>query len=399
MCMCDGSGPRSTTRLKRSSFIQCVVSAMSSKTGASGVKPGPRRTQTWSLAGRLTALYAGSAFSLVLISTVLLHWSLVRSLAQEDDQFLIERAHVLRRLLNGDAAKSVELRWEVELEWQGFTAPQSYVRILDSDGTLAGETPGMPDQLPRELFPPAVARPEEVKQGRDVRSRGGQLFRVLSVAVDRAQDGRRYAVQVAMDRTSDEGVLRRSGRTLVFVQTVAMLVSLFGGYQIAHRGMRPVNTMATTAAKVRSGALGERLEVEGLPSELGALAGTFNEMLERLEESFSRLLRFSADIAHELRTPLNNLRGEAEVALRRARSQEDYRDVLSSSLEEYQRLSRIIDSLLFLARAESPEMQLCRERVDLGQELEAVKDFYEAAAQEKGVDIQVEVPGPVTAEV
>src|SRR5437867_1414872 len=111
MCMCDGSGQRSTTRLKRSSFIQCVVSAMSSKTGASGVKPGPRRTQTWSLAGRLTALYAGSAFSLVLISTVLLHWSLVRSLAQEDDQFLIERAHGLRRLLNGDAAKSVELRW------------------------------------------------------------------------------------------------------------------------------------------------------------------------------------------------------------------------------------------------------------------------------------------------
>ncbi len=367
---------------------------MSSKTGASGSERSPRRTP-WSLAGRLTAVYATAAFVLVLVSTLLIHWSLVRSLAEEDDQFLAERARVLARLVNEHAAKSVELRWEVESEWQGFQAPMSYVRILQPNGQTLAETPGMANELPRELFPPAVAISEELKQGRDVRSRGGQLVRVLSVAVGRPQ-GSEQIIQIAMDRTSDEDVVGRSSRMLVLGLAIAMAVSLFAGYQIAHRGMRPVNAMAETAATVRTGTLGERLHVEGLPSELGALAVTFNEMLGRLEESFNRLSRFSADIAHELRTPLNNLRGEAEVALRTGRSRED---VLSSSLEEYDRLSRIIDSLLFLARAESPEMQLKREPLDLSQELQAIKEFYEAAAQEEGVEIRVEAPGPVTAEL
>lgn len=367
---------------------------MSSKTGASGFERGSRR-RTWSLAGRLTAVYATAAFALVLVSTLLIHWSLVRSLAEEDDQFLSERAHVLARLVNEHSAKSVELRWEVESEWQGFQAPVSYVRILQPNGQTLVETPGMATELPRELFPAAVPISEEVKQGVDLQSRGGQLVRVLTVAVGQPNGGEQI-IQIAMDRTSDEDVVGRSSRVLVLVLTIAMLVSLFASYQIAHRGMRPVNAMAETAATVRTGTLGERLPIEGLPSELGALAATFNEMLGRLEESFNRLSRFSADIAHELRTPLNNLRGEAEVALRTGRSRED---VLNSSLEEYDRLSRIIDSLLFLARAESPEMQLKRERLDVCQELQAIKEFYDAAAQEKSVGIRVEAHAPVIAEL
>ncbi len=371
---------------------------MSSKTVASDARQRPR-PRSWSLAGRLTALYAGSAFALVMVSTILLHWNLVRSLEQEDDQFLIERAHVLRRLLGDEGSKALELRWEVESEWQGVSTPQSYVRILDATGKAIGETPGMKDHLPSELFPPALAGSEDVTQGCDIRSRTGQLFRVVALEVERPHAAGMQLVQIAVDRSGDEEVVRRSRRILALVLTAAMLVSLFAGYQIAHRGMRPITNMAATAATIRTGTLGERLQVERMPAEIGALAETFNEMLARLEESFDRLSRFSADIAHELRTPLNNLRGEAEIALRRSRSADDYREVLSSSLEEYERLARIIDSLLFLARAESPEMRLSKERLDLGHELAAVKEFYEAAAQEKGVQIRVEVPRPVAADV
>jgi two-component system, OmpR family, heavy metal sensor histidine kinase CusS len=246
------------------------------------------------------------------------------------------------------------------------------------------------------LFPAPAPIPDAIRQGVDLRSRNGQLFRVLSLAVGGRSQGDDQILQIAMDRSSDEDVAGRSSRVLMLVLAIAMIVSLSAGYLIAHRGMRPVNAMAETAATVRTGTLGERLKVDGLPSELGALAATFNEMLARLEESFTRLSRFSADIAHELRTPLNNLRGEAEVALRTGRSRED---VLSSSLEEYDRMSRIIESLLFLARAESPEMQLKRERLDIKQELETIREFYEAAAQEKGVEIRVEVPAPAAADL
>src|SRR5206468_2001074 len=121
-----------------------------------------------------------------------------------------------------------------------------------------------------------------------------------------------------------------------------------------------------TARHIRSSTLNERLAVDGLPAELAVLAATFNDMLDRLEEAFQRLSRFSADIAHELRTPLNNLRGEAEVALGRPRTPEEYRQVLGSCLEEAQRLTYLIDSLLFLARSESPQAEIATQPVNVG---------------------------------
>src|SRR5581483_5004435 len=123
----------------------------------------------------------------------------------------------------------------------------------------------------------------------------------------------------------------------------------------------------------------------------------FNGMMDRLEDSFDRLSRFSSDIAHELRTPLQNLRGEAEVALGKAREYGDYREILGSSLEEYQRLSTLIDRLLFLARAENPQTQIQREDLDLRKELDLLQDFYGLSAGERGAALRVESPGNLRA--
>src|SRR5438552_18505656 len=122
-------------------------------------------------------------------------------------------------------------------------------------------------------------------------------------------------------------------------------------------------------------------------------------MLDRLEESFARLARFSADIAHELRTPLNNMRGEAEVVLGKPRPPEESREVLGSCLEECVRLSRLIDSLLFLARAENPGTQVEREPIDVARELDALGEFYAATAAEAGVTLAVEARGSGKAEL
>ena len=112
-------------------------------------------------------------------------------------------------------------------------------------------------------------------------------------------------------------------------------------------------------------------------------------MLERLEESFERISRFTADIAHDLRTPVNNIRGEAEVALARARTVDEYRDVLESSLEEAVRLSELIGDLLFLARAESPLTELHRENVNIAGLLITVRDYYEVSATNEGISLVV----------
>jgi two-component system heavy metal sensor histidine kinase CusS len=140
--------------------------------------------------------------------------------------------------------------------------------------------------------------------------------------------------------------------------------------------------------------------VDKFPLELASLAGTFNEMLDRLEESFERISRFSADIAHDLRTPVNNIRGEAEVALARARTVDEYRDVLESSLEEAVRLSELIGDLLFLARAESPLTELHRENVNVGELLTTVRDYYEASATDAVISLVVyDGTGPLNAEL
>jgi len=123
-------------------------------------------------------------------------------------------------------------------------------------------------------------------------------------------------------------------------------------------------------------------------------------MLDRLEESFERISRFSADIAHDLRTPVNIIRGEAEVALARARTVDEYREVIESTLEEAVRLSELIGDLLFLARAESPLTELRRERVNVGNLLSAVRDYYEASAANGGISLVAdEGAEPVTAEL
>lgn len=109
--------------------------------------------------------------------------------------------------------------------------------------------------------------------------------------------------------------------------------------------------------------------------------------LDRLKDSHARISQFSADLAHELRTPINNLIGEAEVALSRSRTVDEYREVLESSLEEYTRLSRMIDGLLFLARAESPETQIERKWFSALEEIKAVRDFLDAMAEEHGVEV------------
>jgi two-component system heavy metal sensor histidine kinase CusS len=225
-------------------------------------------------------------------------------------------------------------------------------------------------------------------------------FRLLAVRSAGRTPGTSHGViQVAMDRSLEVELLAEYRKHLWIVLGASLVLCSVVGYRIARRGIRPIDEIVRTTYRIHPSNLGERIAADGLPAELLTLVGTFNEMLDRLEQSFVRLSRFSADIAHELRTPVNNLRGEVEVALGKPRSPEDYRDVLGSALEECGRLSRIIDSLLFLARAEDPHMQVASERIDLRSELSAICEFYEASAAEAGVRLSAAVEGIVQADL
>jgi two-component system heavy metal sensor histidine kinase CusS len=329
-------------------------------------------------------------------ATGFLYWVLATNLAREDDEFLADKIHILNVALRDRPGDAGMLREEVEWEPAARRYGQVYARLLDSAGKVLMETPGMTVELPPQLFHAPANMDAEV--GREVVSRRQASFRIMTGRVfSAAASGAPAVIQVALDRTREEDLLAHYRRNMWAILAVGLIVSALAGYQIATCGLKPVTEIADAAGRIRSTTLHERIETDGLPRELSTLAATFNEMLDRLQESFDRLSRFSADIAHELRNPVNNLRGEAEVALGAPRSAQEYQEVLESCLEEYGRLSRLIDNLLFVARAESPQGEAIREDLEVGRELATVRDFYEGAATEAQVTLTVEAPSGLVA--
>jgi two-component system heavy metal sensor histidine kinase CusS len=356
----------------------------------------PSTPPRWSLAARLTVWYAASAFLLILGATGFLYWALITNLDREDDEFLTDKVRFLRSLLRDRPTDRTALQQAVGREPAARPEAQILVRVLRNNGPTVIETPGMGEELPATAFPaPSAGEPE---RGTELSTQARRSFRALAVRIESGDPGGdSYVVQVAFDRTYEQDLLKGYRRNLWAVLAVALLACVLVSYRIAHRGLRPLAEMAATARRIRPPTLHERMKTTALPADLGVLASTFNEMLDRLEESFDRLGRFSADIAHELRTPVNNLRGQAEVALGRPRTPEEYCDTLGSCLEECDRLARLIDSLLFLARAENPQTQIARERLDVARELAAIRDYYEAMAHEAGIELKLVVEGGIAA--
>jgi two-component system heavy metal sensor histidine kinase CusS len=367
--------------------------------------PVVQKKRTWSLAARLTTWYAGSAFALVLTATGYLYLASVRNLDLEDDQVLGDRVRAVRTVMMQRPNDTGAMRQELEEEWEAHERTRVHIRIVDGEGKVAVETPGMSGVLPSSSFPVAA---DEPGSGIDIQSSGAaqaetaagaakpKLYRVLAV---RAGNGSPYAIHVALDRSERTRLLAEYRKNIFFVLGVTLIVGTIVGYQIARRGIRPIYDIMGTTQRIRPTNLAERISTDGLPAELLTLADTFNEMLGRLERSFDQLSRFSADIAHELRTPVNNLRCGIEVALAKPRTVENYQDILGSNLEECGRLTRIIDSLLFLAEAENPRTQIAKESVDLGAELQTVREFFDAAAGEKQVKLSVRAVDGVRVEL
>lgn len=350
------------------------------------------------LAFRLTAWYVLAALALVVVATASLYFVLVTELKKSSDLFLADKIHVLRTMLRERPDDWDGLREEIELESAARRYQQFYIRLLDEKNVPLLTTPGMAEQLDLpQLTAQTQNHPESAGS---MKGRTGRLFFVMSAPVPVGGSSVTDTVQIAIDVSQQEALLARYRHRFYLILLGTLAIFPLVGYQIARRGIRPVREVATIARHITSTNLHERIQPEGYPSELASLATTFNKMLDGLEESFERISRFSADIAHDLRTPVNNIRGEAEVALARARTVDEYREVLGSCLEEAVRLSDLIGDLLFLARSESPLAHVHRENTNVGELLAGIREYYEAPAADRGVNLSTAVPSePVIAQL
>jgi heavy metal sensor kinase len=257
-------------------------------------------------------------------------------------------------------------------------------RIIEHGGLVYQTEGWQRADLSRAL--PDQGRPPESWKAND-----GRHYRVQAIA------GPSYSIAAAVDESS----LRETFWMLVGILAMgvpfAAGLAIAGGYFLAGRVLSPVGAMADKAREITGDSLGERLPVGNPQDEFGRLATVFNDTLSRLHDSFARLRRFTADASHELRTPLTAMRSVGEIALQAPLDQGKYRDVIGSMLEEVDRLTRLVDSLLMLTRADSGAARPEREVVELTALAGNVAEHLRVLADEKQQRLRVDASARVEA--
>ena len=268
------------------------------------------------------------------------------------------------------------------------------VAVVGGDGNLLFKSSGA-------VFPATLleARPPEESSrhaGPMVWEQDGQPYRGIAAAATTGIAGQPPAtVVVALNIEHHRMFMEAFQKSLWLAIAASIAFTALLGWISARRGLAPVRELARLTHGISASRLGERLPPESVPTELVDLALAFNDMLARLEGSFQRLSDFSSDLAHELRTPISNLMTQTQVAISKARSAEQYREVLYSNLEEYERLARMIADMLFLAKADNGLIVPSRETVDLASEVRGLFGFYEAFAEEQRVSLVLDGAGTV----
>lgn len=349
-----------------------------------------------SLTLRLTLSFAALTTVLLVAIGVVLYRSLDAHFEQEDAAELRGKTALVEHLVSRlrEDGTAVSLRERLGDALIGHEA--LLVQIETAQGAVVFSSP-------TASFPFGVLKQNEpharVVQGVRMWSHviEGHAYRATRFTVPPPELSPRETgvdVTLAMNVDHHAEFMSRVGGTILFSVVIAAMAAGVLGWLAVRIGLAPIRALATLTSQISAKRLDARVRLDQLPRELTALGESFNAMLARLQDSFRRLSEFSSDLAHELRTPLSALMTQSQVALSRSRSMDDYREVLYSAMEEYERLARMIGDMLFLAKADHGLLMPTREPIDLREEIAALFDFYDALAEAAGV--RLEVSGSVT---
>jgi two-component system, OmpR family, sensor kinase len=348
-----------------------------------------------SIRARLTFWYSALLTLTFLILGGAGYGLLVYNLAHDLDTALSGVAKVLAEQAgrSGGPPFSAEID-EVFRRFFGFSPWQRHFEVIPPPG------------FPERRLPPGSGRFPLSPQARENALRGIPTFetvrgpasgpvRLLTMPV--AEGGRVASlIQVGMSLEMTENTKRRFLLTMAALLPLGLLLAGGGGWALARRALRPVDQIAETARRISAERLDARLEETGANDELSRLIRTLNGMLERLDASFHQVRRFSADASHELQTPLTILKGEIEVALRSPRTPGQYQEILTSSLEEIDRLTRLVEGLMLLARADAGVLRLDAKPIPLDQLARDVCGQAQRLAETRRVTLALEEAEPLT---
>jgi len=259
-------------------------------------------------------------------------------------------------------------------------------RVSDSDGNVIYATSNSNLDSFARLAPSVdTIDIDSVRIWRDK----GQTYRgaVMQLRKNDFQDDKPLTLAVATGINFHLHYLESFRSYLRLITAVACFIAILATWLAVYQGHAPIRRISREIRRIKSDQLYIRLAPSTVPVELTELAVSFNDMLDRIEDGFQRLSNFSADIAHELRTPITNLKTQTEVALSQARDLEQYREILYSNLEEYERMAKMVGDMLFLAQADNNQLKPELVSVDLATEVQALFEYFEAWAEEKSVSL------------
>ncbi len=347
-----------------------------------------------SIGARLTFWYTIILGIILMLVGIMAYGLLSYSLSQDVNVALQGVAQVIVHQVHsgGHSSQNPDVD-ELFRRFFGFAPSDRYFGMLNPGERHPKDPPKAPQPLP--ISPEALkAALHGLATFETIKGSGPYPVRVLVAPI--LEDGRVInVVQVGISLENMMKTLRRFDLIMAAVFPLGLLLAGGGGWLLARRALRPVDRMTQAVHRITSEHLQERLPETGTGDELDRLAGTLNEMLTRLEDSFHQIRQFSADASHELQTPLTILRGEIEVALRSARSPQEYQQVLHSCLEEIERISRLVSGLLLLARADAGVLRLDLQPVDLTELTLEVAGRLQRLAAEKSVALQCNLTTPV----
>ena len=349
----------------------------------------PRRS--FSITARLVGGYTLGCVTCLLVVGWLSNHTLRQRFEKKHTELLAQHLAEVRKtivLYPDDLHEVAEL---ITISSAAHPSAGFFGRLSDSGGREIAGSPTFGLVVPATAEFPAPISAEKPPQPSDlvrVLTPNGELF-LLSASIHWTDDRPHLVYQVALNAGHVEEWLTDYNRILGLFIALATTASAFFGWLVARNGLSPLRYITRTVRKITAAGLHQRLGTEPWPNELSPLAAEFDRMLERLDDSFKRLSQFTADAAHEFRTPLNNLMGATSLLLSRDRTAPEYREALERHLEQYHRLNRMLESLLFLARADGATEPLTLSPTDAGAVAREIAEFFGAMAEEAGVRLTV----------
>lgn len=339
-----------------------------------------------SLTLRVALLLAAVSVASFLAVGAYLYHTLQQQMRSRDDVELIVKADQVRHLIAGMPSAEAVRQGAHALKDTLYGHNDFMLRVNAADGKPLLQTSVTSRPLPQVDSVPAqrALTLEDIHDWQPASGIGRMVRAASQAGADPVQ------VTLARERSDRLRVLRVYAGDLLLALGCGALLATLLGYAVVRHSMRQLRSVVAKANDISTSRMNTRLSVQDAPVELRELGCAFNAMLNRLEDGVQRLSGFAADLAHDMRTPLNTLMMETQVALSRARTVEEYQALLASNFEEYERLSRMIDNTLFLARVDNAQLALKRETLDLTAELQRIHDYFEFLADDAGVRLGVE---------